>query len=182
MREIFSFIRDIAWEEVFEFWRENEGDDSKWGPHAKKRGFDSWEEWRSTYVSPLKLNDRKWTLCRVTDPILSVPSFCGGPFNGWIENVYGDAGNTPTFEIIAQKLDEMKHEGVRSLLDSFPNRTTVIGVMRGDDIVIVEGMHRCAAIALAAAEGITVETELQLALGSELPGELPIVGGQHKGE
>lgn len=111
-----------------------------------------------------------------------IPSFRGGPFNGWIKNIYGDAGTTPTFMIIAQKLDEMKHEGIRSLLESFPNRTVVIGVVTGDDIVIVEGMHRCSAIALAAAEGKTVETKLLIALGSELPGDLSVVGGHQKGE
>ncbi len=175
-------IRPLTWKEVFEFWRENEERNPGWEEVAKDRGFASWEEWRRTYVPPFRLEEREWSLYRVTDPMRAVPKFRGGPFHSWIENIYGDAGSTPTFDVIAARLAGMKHGGVRKLTDSFPKETVITGVLTDDGIVVIEGTHRCAAIALAVAEGWMIETDLKIALGSKLPGPLPIVGGHRKGE
>jgi len=58
MKKELEFIRELTWEKVFEFWRESEGEDSEWALHAKERGFDSWEEWRKSYVPALRLDER----------------------------------------------------------------------------------------------------------------------------
>lgn len=177
-----EFIRPLGWNEVFEFWRGNEAGNPDWVKVAQDRGFDSWEEWRRTYVAPFRLEEREWTLHRVTDPMVSVPKFHGGPFRGWIEKIYGDAGPTPTFEEVAKRPAAQENGRVLSLLESFPAETTITGVRTPQGIVVLEGTHRCAAIALAKAGGKTIRTDLTIALGSALPGDLPIVGGHRKGE
>jgi hypothetical protein len=174
------YVRDLTWEEAFDFWRESEGENSKWAPHARERGFQSWEEWRRTMVAPARPAERRWRLYRVTEPLVAVPTFRGAPFRSWIQNVYGDLGSTPAFADIVRRPEILKHEGVRALAGDFPRRTTIIGIEHSGDVVIIEGMHRSAALALAAAEGKSVETELYLALGSELPGDLADLGGRRK--
>lgn len=175
-------LRPLTWTEVFGFWRENEAGNPDWQKHAIERGFASWEEWRATYVAPFHLTERTWRLYRVMDPLSAVPTFHGGPFRAWVEQFYGDAGTTPTFSVIAQRVAEKKNGRVEALLKDFPERTVVTGIETEQGIVIVEGTHRCAAIARAAAERRPIEMELLLALGSALPGPLPIVGGHRKGE
>lgn len=175
-----SFVRDLTWEEAFDFWRMSEGEDSKWAKLARERGFSSWEEWRRTFAAKGRLDERQWKLYRIPNPLATVPNFRGGPFRAWVDNIYGDLGLTPTFAAIVPKLDDLKGGGARAILNSFPRQTTVIGVEYQGDVVIVEGMHRCSAIAIAAAERRPVETEFYLALGSELPGDLPALGGFRK--
>ncbi len=164
-----SLIRPLEWTDVFAFWRENEEGNPAWIQHAKERGFPSWEAWRMTYVKQARLDEREWKLYRVNDPLVSVPRFLGGPFRGWIEGVYGDAGTTPPFARIAERLEIVGNKGVSSLLGAFPEKTTVSGIMTSGGVMIFEGMHRCSALAIAAARKSPIATELQIALGSALP-------------
>lgn len=175
-------IRPLSWQETFGFWRDSEGSSLHWLRLARDRGFDSWAEWRLAYAPPFRLPERAWNLYRVADPLREVPRFRGGPFKGWIERTYGDAGAMPQFRVIAERLTDIQRGYVRKLMADFPNETTVIGVRTDDGIVIIEGTHRCCAIAKAASEGAAIETDLHIALGSCLPGGLPIVGKFRKGE
>lgn len=177
-----ELIRPISWPEAFEFWRDSEGSDPHWLKNARDRGFDSWEEWRMAYARPFRLEEREWNLFHVADPMADVPRFHGGPFKGWIERTYGDAGPTPEFRVIAERLTEYQNGYVEKLMASFPPATTVIGVATDHGIVVVEGTHRCCAIAKAAAEGRKIETDLHIALGGYLPGGLPVIGKFRKGE
>ncbi len=164
-----------TWAQVFAIWRTNEGDDSHWGPHARERGFPNWEAWRMTYATPLRLPERAWHLFRVEDPLATVPAFRGGPFGSWIRKYYhGDAH--PTFATLARHPDIASHTGVLALRDHFPSETTISGLLHDDGIVIVEGMHRCCAIALAAAQGTPLMTTLRLALADARGETLPPVG------
>ena len=164
-------IRPLEWADVFAFWRGNEEGNPDWVQHAKDRGFPSWEAWRMTYVKQARLDERAWNLYRVIDPLVSVPSFLGGPFRAWMEGIYGDSGATPPFAKIAERLKIVGNKGVSSLLETFPTKTTVSGIVVGNEIMIFEGMHRCSALAIAAAEKLPVTTELQITLGSALPGD-----------
>lgn len=177
-----DLVRPLSWPETFEFWRDSEGLDPRWLKNARERGFETWEEWRMAYARAFGLEKRDWNLYRVTDPSASVPRFHGGPFKGWIERTYGDAGPTPEFRVIAERLTDMQDGYVEKLMASFPPATTVIGVETELGIVIVEGTHRCCAIAKAAASGRAIATDFHLALGSRLPGLLPIIGKFRKGE
>jgi hypothetical protein len=185
MRDVFvqglETLRYMAWPEPFEFWRASEGSAPHWRGVARSRGFETWEDWRRGYVPHFRMEERRWTLYRVLDPLRTVPTFHGGPFQGWIEATYGDAGLSPTFDVIAGRLTEAQDAYVAKLKASFPGETTVIGVQTDDGIVIAEGTHRCCAIAQAAAEGLPIATDFRIALGSHLPGRLPMLPKVYKG-
>ena len=104
-----------------------------------------------------------------------------GPFQGWVEQTYGDAGLTPAFDVIARRLTEAQNGYVAELKASYPKATTVIGVLTDDGVVIAEGMHRCSALAQAAAEGLPIATDFRIALGGELPGGVPLIRKVFKG-
>lgn len=185
----FKLIRPLTWPEVFDFWEENEGRNPQWLKVARDHGFDSWKEWRGSYVAPAKLDQRNWNLYRVIRPPEMVPAFRGGPFRAWVEQIYSDAGFTPLFAEIAKRLVGQKNGRVEEIRASFsekPQRTIITGILTDPGIVIMEGMHRCAAIALAAADGTPMEIELLIALGGSLPGDAELlaskIGGHRKGE
>ncbi len=169
-------LRPLTWKQTFEFWRESEGSNPEWLAVARERGYETWEAWRNAYVAPFKLDQRSWGLYRVVNPVLTVPRFRGGPFQGWVERFYhGQHRPTPTFGRIAEELFQQGNGRATSLKSSFPRQTTVIGVMTSAGVVIVEGMHRCSAIASTAADGTPIQTELSIALGSALPGDLDVI-------
>jgi len=170
-----EYIKDLAWSEVFEIWRADEEGSAAWEAHWRERGFDSWEEWRERYVGPLKLRERGWKLYRVIEPAKTVPLWRGGPFKSWVEKFY-DGEAAPAFEELMKKPELREHDGLRRMAKDFPKETTVSAVMTDDGIVVVEGMHRCCAVTLGAAEGRDVAKSFYLALGDHLPGELEVVG------
>lgn len=165
-----DYLRPLTFHDAFGFWRESEGSDPHWLGIARSRGFETWEAWRRTYLPPFRMEERSWWLYRVADPLRTVPRFRGGPFQGWIEQTYGDAGPTPEFAVIARRLTPVQQAYVARLKASFPASTTVIGVLTDDGIVIAEGTHRCCALAQAAAEGLAIGTDFRIALGGHLPG------------
>lgn len=174
-------LQPLTWEQTFKFWRESEGANPEWLAVAHERGYATWEEWRKAYVAPFKLDQRVWGLYRVVDPIRTVPQFRGGPFQGWVDRFYhGCSRPTPTFSQIAEELFAQGNGRALSLKASFPRQTTVIGVMTNHGVVIVEGMHRCSAIANAAADGTPIQTDFSIALGSKLPGDLDVIPKIHK--
>lgn len=169
-------IGPLTWEETFAFWRKSEGSSQEWLAVAKERGYGSWESWRLAYAPHFRLTERSWTLCRVTDPLRTVPErFHGAPFQGWIERTYGNAGLMPTFDIIGASLRAHGNGRVAAILDTFPTETTVLGLLADNGIVVFEGMHRCSALAMAAATGTPIDTDFKIALGSYLPGGIEVV-------
>jgi len=172
----------MAWPEPFEFWRESEGSSPHWLGVARSRGFVTWEDWRREYFAPFRMEERRWTLYQVCDVLRTVPQWRGGPFQGWVENTYGDAGTSPVFRTIAERLTDAQRGYVDRLMKAFPEPTTVIGVLTDDGIVIAEGMHRCSAVAaLSAHGGVELTTDFRIALGSYLPGRIPVIPKIFKG-
>lgn len=159
----FSFMRSIAWQEIFDSWRSDEAQQQRWVEHYKNRGFDSWDEWRGRHVAPLKLDAREWFLYRITKPLESVPQFFGGPFKSWKKEHYGDSDALTFAELAASsKIDA--NEVVNELVANFPSPTMLIGLWQKDRIIIGEGMHRCCALALAARRGLSINPEATIAL------------------
>jgi hypothetical protein len=180
MREEFfrglDYVRPLLFQDVFESWRESEGSSPHWLGVARARGFETWEEWRRSYFPPFRMEERSWWLYRVADPLRTVPRFLGGPFQGWIEHTYRDAGVSPPFSVISSRLTAGQQGYVDRLKTGFPKATTVIGVLTDDGVVIAEGTHRCSALAsLAADGGAGPATDFRIALGSYLPGGVPII-------
>jgi hypothetical protein len=171
-----ELIRDLTWPEVFEIWRKNEDyPHSHWISHWQSRGFNSWDEWRQTYVQPLGLADLKWQLYNLSEPLITLPFCHGGPFRSWVE-LYYHGQTAPDFASLAQDPEVEKNSGVQTLLKNFPSQTTISGVIINGEIRIVEGMHRAAALAVAAKNGVNLNTHIKLALAVHTKNELPIVG------
>ncbi len=175
----FRLLKPLTWEETFDMWRKNEADDPKWVEHYKSRGFESWEEWRKNYTEPFKCAEREWHLYKITNPLDSVPEFHGGPFKSWKEKYYGK-DEFPTFAKLAQHPEIQRHGYVRQLTRDFPKKTTTIGLVTDHGIVIIEGMHRCCAMALAKQTGIAIKASMLIALAGALHEKLPLVGGARK--
>jgi len=171
-----GLIKDLTWPEVFEIWRKNEDyPNSHWISHWQSRGFKSWEEWRQTYVQPLGLSDLKWQLFYLPEPLIALPFCHGGPFRSWVE-LYYHGQTTPSFASLALDPEVEKNSGVQFMLKNFPAQTIISGVVINGKIIIVEGMHRAAALAVAAKNWVKLKTEIKLALAIHNKNELSIVG------
>lgn len=176
----FKLVHPLAWADVFDIWRKNEADDPKWDEVYKSRGFNSWEEWRRTYTNPLGLAGKKWFLYEILDPMKTIPDFRGGPFATWVERYYGGE-QLPTFRRIVEHPGIQEHEGINRLAQDFPEETSLIGLYSDKGVVILEGMHRCCAVALAAKRQESINGTVLIAL-AEFPGDtLPVLGQVHQG-
>lgn len=153
----FEFIKGLSWEQVFKIWRENEINEPHWEPYYKKEGFNSWFDWRKKYIEPIKALNKKWMLVKVINPLKSVPNFRGGPYKGWDEKFY-EGRDLPRFS------DIKEHWAATDFLKNLSQKTTIIAWNTEKGIVIIEGMHRCAAITKAAKENKNIKLDLHLAV------------------
>lgn len=175
-----NLIKELSWSDVFEIWRQNEDyPNSHWIAHWQGRGFKSWDDWRASYIGPLGLDQLNWELHEVVEPLKGIPLFHGGPFRSWIEMFY-QGREFPTFAELAQMPEIQTHNGVLSMLKTFPEQTTISAVVINGEAYVVEGMHRCAALALAAKQGKKLDTQLKVALAQYNKNELPTVGKGQK--
>ncbi|MBI2064099.1 MAG: hypothetical protein HYT66_00030 [Candidatus Yanofskybacteria bacterium] len=165
-KEQFEFVRPLKWIDVLDIWRNNEINEGHWKEYYQAKGFKSWENWRKKYIDAYASLGKDWYLAKVKDPILSVPSFRGGNYKGWKENIY-EGRELPTFR-------EMKeHPAAAGFLKNLPRETTIIALNTDIGIVIIEGMHRCAAIAKAAKEGMPLNLDLYIAMTNVDKEEIP---------
>lgn len=172
-----EFIKKLTWDEVFSIWRDNEAERENWIRIYKQKGFGSWDEWRKTYIKPIpEVKSKKWRLYQVLSPEKVLPEFRGGPFKGWIDRFY-KGEELPKFTKIAEHLEVQNHKGISRMKDNFPQKTSLIGFKTEKGIVILEGMHRCAAVALAAREGENISGDVFIAL-TEFEKDLPILTPQ----
>lgn len=174
----FKLIRPLAWADVFDIWRKNEAADPKWVEHYRGRGFNSWEEWRKTYTNPLGLAEKEWSLYEILDPMNTILDFRGGPFSTWIERYY-EGEELPSFQKIVNHSGIQENERIKHLAEDFPEETSLIGLHTNKGIIILEGMHRCCAVALAADRGRTVKSKIFIALAEFSQNSLPILGRVH---
>jgi hypothetical protein len=158
MLEGFTFLKDTSWGAVFRVWEEHEGSDPVWQEYAKKEGWESWRAWREHLSSQFGARDRRWKLYEVSDPAQVIPKFLMGPFRGW-QNHYEEKNIHTFVELVRDHTDWVADNiGVRTRKTDFPVDTQFIGVYIKDEgrIVLYEGHHRAAAIALAAHEGSSI--------------------------
>lgn len=172
-----KFIQSITWEKVFALWEKEEASLPHWIAHYEQRGFASWREWRKSSVRDLCPEQLDWSLCRVADPVNTVPEFHAGPFRAWMQKYYGGLRTIP-FRALAENTEIQSNPNINEIMGNFPATSTIIGVRVGDDIVIIEGMHRCAALAVARSRNMTINTELFIAC-AEFTGELPLFGQEN---
>lgn len=176
-----ALLKRLEWTEIFAIWRSYEEQLPHWIALYQERGFTSWEEWRATYLKPLRLPERIWGLYRVINPARSVPNFICPPVRSLVPTLY--AGNrAPTFrELVEKRPESATHGSTPKILESgLLTDTTVIGVLTDSGLVVVDGLHRCSAIAITAMRGLPVSLNLTIALADYEPGELPLFGGERK--
>lgn len=171
-----KIIKKISWDDVFEVWRKNEDyPGSHWIPLWQERGYESWDEWRRYYADRFQLQGLDWTMYEIINPMEFIPQIAGGSFSSWVKKFYQGEDN-PMFTKIVQHPDIQNHQGVLEFMDNFPAETIISGVVLKDKIVVVEGMHRCAAIALAAKRGKSIKTKMQICLAEHFLEKLPVSG------
>lgn len=175
----FEYLQETSWSEVFGYWRENEAHQARWSEHYTNLGFASWDEWRSNHVAPLTLDSRAWTLYRVVNPLQSIPDWYGGPFVSWKKQYYGDKDSL-TFAELAQLPDIQQNPVIKELAAQFPVSTSLIGLVQNDRVVILEGMHRCCALALLASHGQHVTTNITIALTDFSGDSIPFLDSRKK--
>lgn len=170
-------IKPLSWKEVFDMWRSLESWQESWKQHWTERGFDSWDEWRQAYVAPFHPETLSWELFQISDPIKDLPLFYGTPTKSWIEKAYDGE--------ITKRLQDITHLPIikdnKKILDikrDFPKKTMLTGIIHGDDIVLIEGMHRSAALATWNHQ-IPFSGDVTIAL-AEWNVPIPAIGGNYK--
>ena len=157
-----TLVKETTWDDMFVAWRDREADWG-WPEIAAERGFDSWDAWRLRYCKPLGLPDRPWTLYRVDDPLIFVPKMWVGAFRGW-RKYFSEGDTRLQFGELVQSPTLRENDKIVPMIANFPSPTTIIGLRLHEDVICVEGTHRCAALALMAADGKPVEAELTIAI------------------
>lgn len=174
-KNFLEYIKPLSWEETFGFWRDNEASSPNWIKVYKSRGFKSWDDWRKTYVKQLGCEKLQWHLYKLIDPAKHTPSFYGGPYRTWVERFYGGKRIRKFSEII--ELTEIQdHKGINSIANNFPEETVIIGLEVKGEIVTIEGMHRCCAIALMSKNKKEIKSNIVIALAEYPKNNLPVIG------
>jgi len=171
-----NYVMPVLWDDVFGFWRFNEEKLPHWIQYWHSKGFESWEQWRQEKVDHFGFVSLYWYYYKIVMPYISIPAFRGGPFKGWQEKFYKGL-NFPTFEELANDHSGIQQdEGISKYLIDFPAQTTLTGIVLDGHVIIMEGMHRCAALSLVARKGITlnIEHDIQICL-AQWPQDQPLV-------
>ncbi|HVB34699.1 MAG TPA: hypothetical protein VNJ52_10055 [Patescibacteria group bacterium] len=167
-------VRPLAWADVFSLWREAESKLPHWIEHYTKSGFESWDAWRTNTLKELDCRDLQWSLFEITVPLRVVPSLLGGSFRPWIARYYEGAKHR-TFRELAKHPAVRENAIIREMVTNFPKETYLVGLRTERGIIVIEGMHRCCALAIAAENGKPMESRIFIAL-AEFEGELPEMG------
>lgn len=156
------YIRDTTWTHIFDQWRNLESWQDSWAQHWCHRGFDSWEQWRRSYVKPLAPEKRIWKLYKICD-FDAVGEFYGVPSKGWIDKCYGGK--------LSQKIADIQENPVVSennkiseMVEQFPLVTMLTGVIMENNIYLIDGMHRANALEQIHSSGREIKSEVYIAL------------------
>jgi hypothetical protein len=144
-----KLIKPLCWLEVMEIWKNNEEHLEHWKEYAKARGYSSWEDWRQRFFDMFGCPQLEWGLYEIEMPRLNIAYFRGGPFKNWYRLFYNGM-EMPRFWEMAENRAMCNDERFKPFIDNFPSETIFIGLESREDVFVIEGMHRCAAVAIAA--------------------------------
>lgn len=157
------FEKNLSWPEVFDIWEANEAGNPGWIRLYRERGFGNWRDWRYSYVKNLQPENLSWCLYQIKNPLASVPNFRGGPFGAWMK--YYQGRPSMSFAELAKNKSVRAVQRTRQFIRFFPEKTTLIGlVTRDKKITIIEGTHRCLAMAMIKESGRDFRAEIFIAL------------------
>jgi hypothetical protein len=168
-----EYVRPLTWEEVFVMWEEEEAHLPRWIEHYTKRGFGSWKEWRESSVENLHPGNLKWALFAVTDNSM-IQVFYAGPFRAWQNKYYG-RDDIIRFDRLAENPGLQNDTNIEGLMNAFPKESTLVGLQQDGKIIVIEGMHRCSAIAVAFKKDLPINAKLFIAL-ADFNDPLPRLG------
>lgn len=115
-----------------------------------------------------------WWRFNIHEPLITVPGFFGGPSKTWIKLHYRKPALVRFSEFAHPKAFH-ENEKIMSLLHAFPKETEVTGLVTDtNDIVIIEGTHRCTALAIAGTIGIEIDTKITISLTSWKENDFPV--------
>lgn len=169
-----NFVKSITWEEAFSSWAKDESNLPHWVEHYKERGFNSWEEWRKSSIKNLNPEQLNWSLYEIKNPSETILNFYGGPFRAWKKKYYGDK-EMLQFKELAQNSELKNDSHINEVIQNFPKESTLIGLKKNEKIVIIDGMHRCCALAVAQEKGLGIDIKLFIIL-ADFPKEIPVLG------
>ncbi len=172
-----QFIRALTWQEVFGLWEHEESHLPHWIEHYKKRGFTSWKDWRSSSVRDLRPESLTWSLYEISEPTTVVPKFYAGPFRAWINKYYAGEKIVP-FGFLASHNEIEQDQNISGIISDFPTDSTLVGLKTQEGIVIIEGLHRCCALAVAHKQNIEMHPRMFIAC-AEFSGGLPLLGQEN---
>lgn len=152
----------MTWEDVFADWKEREAKQG-WETIWRERGFASWEAWRMSYLANLKPTERDWALVDVHNPQTTIPLFWAMAFRGW-KQYYPASTSRARIRDIAAHPALAKNPKIVALSTQFPKETRLVAMRCGEDVMLIEGMHRAATIALFAERGEQIADRVTLAL------------------
>lgn len=152
--ENFVFVKNTIWQEVFEGWKNREGNESGWIECATKiKGWPDWESWRQYSAAQFGAEKREWKIYRIADANKVVPEMLVGPYTGWQSrlSVKNALSFADMLEIPENYESFSKNDKVLDLMKNWPVSTQFVGVIRTDNkkIVCIEGHHRATAVVLA---------------------------------
>ncbi|MBU0649117.1 hypothetical protein KJ969_03410 [Patescibacteria group bacterium] len=123
------------------------------------KGWPDWESWRSYSADFIKAKERDWKLYEIKEPNEAIPNFVIGPWQGWQENF--ERKNVQTFEYLVKNCRAWveKNGKINKIKNDFPEISEFIGILIKEtgEIVLFEGSHRAAAIALAKEMGQPIQ-------------------------
>ena len=156
----YNFIRDISWEEVFENWYKREGTREEWQKVATEvKGWPDWKSWRKASADFIGAEKRTWKLYEIVNPNDTLPKFIIGPWQGWQKNF--DEKNVQSFEYLIKNCRDWvdKNGKINQIKENFPEKSELIGIFikETNEMVLFEGSHRAAAVALAKEMGQPIQ-------------------------
>jgi len=161
-----KFIRNCHWEEVFLLWYKNEGENPDWIKLAQDKGYASWADWRlNEHVKRFDCVNKQWALYETSNPSQVVVKWSGGPFSTWVERYY-DGQQSRKFSELAQREDIQSINKIKRLIGDYPKDSVITAIEKeGGEMIVIEGMHRCCALALMAQRDLPFSDKLIFAIG-----------------
>lgn len=171
----FKIIRKLRWEEVFLFWYNCEGLNPHWIKTAKKHGFASWAEWRlNSCINAFKCLEINWGLYEALDLQKEILQLFGAPYKTFMDRYCGGK-KIGKISNLAKCSEVKKNEIIKNMADNFLENETIICLEVGGRLYVIEGMHRCCALAIMINEGKKLPEKLKFAIGISPLKKLPVI-------
>lgn len=148
---------------MWEQWKKDET--GFWEDHYAQEGFADWDSWRGKQQITEFLKSNTWNLYAIPEPLVTVPRFFVGPYKGW-RKYYPDMEHSRFEDIVKFPgyVGSHTQEKVKAILGAFPEKIQLIGARGAGEIGILEGTHRCCALAEIAFHQLDQRAETTIAL------------------